>query len=176
MSELKVLIVGAGLGGLSLAQGLRARGMSVAVFERDASPWVRPQGYRLHLDADALNAAREILPADLHAVFEATAQYTEPFTTILRTDLSVAKRLPTLDEHGEGVWPHDDGPAAHANVDRATLRQILLTGLDGIVHYGKKLDRYESTPEGVTAHFADGSTAHGDVLVGADGIRSAVRA
>ncbi len=41
--------------------------------------------------------------------------------------------------------------------------------------YGKALTHYESGPDGVTAHFADGSSAHGDVLVGADGIRSAVR-
>ncbi|MDI5963759.1 FAD-dependent oxidoreductase [Streptantibioticus silvisoli] len=173
-AQLRVLIAGAGLGGLTLARSLRGHGIDVAVFERDASPWDRPQGYRLHLDADAINAAREVLPDDLRAVFEATAQYTEPFTTILAPDLSVIKRLPTHDEHGD-VWPGHDGTAVHANVDRATLRQILLAGLDDAVHFGRTLERYESTAEGVTAFFADGSTAHGDVLVGADGIRSAVR-
>ncbi len=175
MSELRVLIAGAGLGGLTLAQSLRSHGIDVAVFERDASPWDRPQGYRLHLDADALGAAREVLPADLHAVFDATAQYTEAFTTILGTDLSVIKRLPARDAHGEGVWPAHDGPAPHANVDRATLRQILLAGLEDAVCFGKTLSRYESCADGVTAYFTDGSQAHGHVLVGADGIRSAVR-
>lgn len=174
MPDLKVLIAGAGLGGLTLAQSLRGNGIDVAVFERDAGPWDRPQGYRLHLDADAINAAREVLSPELHALFEATAQYTEPFTTILGTDLSVLKRLPTQDDHGD-VWPRHDGPAVHANVDRATLRQILLAGLNGAVHFGRTLERYESTPEGVTAYFTDGSREHGDVLVGADGIRSAVR-
>ncbi|MFK0150883.1 FAD-dependent oxidoreductase [Streptomyces sp. NPDC090499] len=175
MSDLKVLVAGAGLGGLTLAQSLRNHGIDVAVFERDASPWDRPQGYRLHLDADALNAAREVLPADLHAVFDATAQYTEAFTTILGTDLSVIKRLPAQDDHGQGVWPAHDGPGSHANVDRATLRQILLAGLEHTVRFGKTLDHYESDSEGVTAYFTDGSRAHGHVLVGADGIRSAVR-
>ncbi|REH35302.1 2-polyprenyl-6-methoxyphenol hydroxylase-like FAD-dependent oxidoreductase [Kutzneria buriramensis] len=174
MSDLKVLVVGAGLGGLTLARSLRGHGIDVAVFERDASPWDRPQGYRLHLDADAINAAREVLPAELRAVFEATAQYTEPFTTILTTGLSVIKRLRTQDGYGD-VWPRHDGPEIHANVDRATLRQILLAGLENTVHYGRTLERYESTDEGVTAFFTDGSRAHGDVLVGADGIRSAVR-
>ncbi|MEU9346204.1 FAD-dependent monooxygenase [Streptomyces sp. NPDC048278] len=175
MSDLKVLVAGAGLGGLTLARSLRGHNIDVAVFERDASPWDRPQGYRLHLDTDALRAAREVLPADLHAVFEATAQFTEPFTTILGTDLSVLKRLPAQDEHGEAVRPAQVGPGSHANVDRATLRQILFAGLEGTVRFGKALDHYESDSDGVTAYFTDGSQARGDVLVGADGIRSAVR-
>ncbi|GHF33987.1 2-polyprenyl-6-methoxyphenol hydroxylase-like FAD-dependent oxidoreductase [Amycolatopsis bartoniae] len=158
-----VLIIGSGLGGLTLAQSLRAGGIDVAVFERDRSPWERPQGYRLHLDADAVNAVREVLPPHLVALFEATSYFTEPFTTILDTDLTVARRLPAAGD-------------VHANVDRATLRRILLTGLDDVLHFGKRLERYESTSAGVTAYFGDGSTAHGDVLVGADGIRSAVRA
>lgn len=64
----------------------------------------------------------------------------------------------------------------HFNVDRATLRQILLSGLDDAVQYGKKLIRCEQHNDRVIAHFDDGSTVEGDVLVGADGIRSAVRA
>jgi 2-polyprenyl-6-methoxyphenol hydroxylase-like FAD-dependent oxidoreductase len=171
----KVLIAGIGLGGLTLAQSLRRRGIDVALYERDPSPWDRPQGYRLHLDADARNAAREVLPADLAAVFEATSHSTEPFTTILDTDLSVIKRLPTDDEDDHRVWPRSTRPVGHANVDRATLRQILLTGLDDAVHFGKTLQRYEEKSDRVTAYFGDGTTADGDVLVGADGIRSAVR-
>ncbi|WP_043673040.1 FAD-dependent oxidoreductase [Streptomyces xylophagus] len=170
----KVLVIGSGLGGLTLAQSLRGGGIDVAVFERDASPWDRPQGYRLHLDDDAVNAAREVLPGHLVALFEATSQFTEPFTTILKTDLSVVRRLPAHDDHGD-VWPGREN-RVHANVDRATLRQILMSGLDDVIHFGKELVRYEDTPDGVTAYFGDGTTAHGDVLVGADGIRSAVRA
>ena len=56
MPQIKVLIIGAGLGGLCLAQSLRKADIQVELFERDASPWDRPQGYRLHLEADALNS------------------------------------------------------------------------------------------------------------------------
>ena len=49
MSTFKVLIIGAGLGGLCLAQSLRQANIDFEVFERDSSPWERPQGYRLHL-------------------------------------------------------------------------------------------------------------------------------
>ena len=175
MSDLHVLVVGAGLGGLTLAQSLHRQGVRVSVFERDDTPWARTQGYRLHLDADALNAAREVLPAQLYRMFEATAFYTEPFTTVLAPDLSVIKRLPTEDDHGQGIWPEYDGPSTHANVDRATLRQIMLAELPD-VQFGKALQSYSTASTGrVVAHFTDGSAVEGDVLVGADGIRSAVR-
>jgi 2-polyprenyl-6-methoxyphenol hydroxylase-like FAD-dependent oxidoreductase len=108
-------------------------------------------------------------------VFEATSHRTEPYTTILAQNLSLIKRLMADDEHGQDVWPTHVGPPVHANVDRATLRQILLTGLDDRVHYGKTLERYESKEGGVVAYFSDGTTSAGHVLVGADGIRSAVR-
>ncbi len=105
MPQIKVLIVGAGLGGLCLAQSLRNAHIDFEVFERDLSPWDRPQGYRLHLEADALNALREVLPPDLHRLFEATAMRTNPFTTILKQDFTVLKRIPTDDGQDAQYWP-----------------------------------------------------------------------
>jgi 2-polyprenyl-6-methoxyphenol hydroxylase-like FAD-dependent oxidoreductase len=59
----RVAVVGAGLGGLCLAQGLRREGVDVTVYERDASLEGRRQGYRLHLDARAGVALARCLPA-----------------------------------------------------------------------------------------------------------------
>ena len=176
MPQIKVLIIGAGLGGLCLAQSLRKADIQVELFERDASPWDRPQGYRLHLEADALNALREVLPPDLYRLFEATAMRTTPFTTILKTDLSVAKRIPTDDGQDAQYWPEFvSDEKIHCNVDRGTLREIALLELENCCHFDKQLISYESTAEGVIAAFADGTHANGHVLVGADGIHSAVR-
>ena len=52
-----VLIIGGGIGGLCLAQGLRRRGVSVAVYERDRTPDVRLQGYRLSIEPPGSAAA-----------------------------------------------------------------------------------------------------------------------
>ena len=174
VSTVKVLVSGAGLGGLCLAQALRRRGVEVEVFERDRSPWDRPQGYRLHIDSDGVNALHQSLPPELYALFDATSMRPLPFTTIVDTKLAVQRRLPS-DEHGSTQVSSSQVLPAHANVNRATLRQILLAGLEDIVHFGKRLSHYESDEKGVTATFEDGTRARGDLLVGADGIRSAVR-
>ena len=174
MSELKIVVVGAGLGGLCLAQALRRRNIPVEVFERDETPWDRPQGYRLHLDGDGINALRQSLPPALFEIFDATSMKARPFTTIVDTALAVQRRVPD-NEHGGTQDPSLDGSSAHLNVDRATLRQILLAGLEDAVHFGKVFSHYKSDENGITAAFEDGTKITGDVLVGADGIRSKVR-
>ena len=174
MLKLNVVIVGAGLGGLCLAQALRRLNVDVAVFERDRTPWDRPQGYRLHLDSDGINAIHQSLPPALYELFDATSMKPLSFTTIVDTALAVQRRVPD-DEHGGTQENSFQGAPAHMNVNRATLRQLLLTGLDDCVHFGKKLTHYDADENGVTAYFEDGTKVTGDVLVGADGIRSAVR-
>jgi 2-polyprenyl-6-methoxyphenol hydroxylase-like FAD-dependent oxidoreductase len=74
------------------------------------------------------------------------------------------------------IYPPSPDPADRAHpADRMFLREILLSGLDGIVRFGRAFDRYEVSPGGVTAHFSEGTSITGDVLVGADGVGSAVR-
>src|SRR5207245_1659699 len=63
----------------------------------------------------------------------------------------------------------------HTGVHRRTLRAILRARLGDAFHPGQPVTGYEETPGQVTVTLANGNTAQGDVLVGADGIRSAVR-
>ena len=71
--SLYVLVVGAGVGGLCLAQGLKGAGVSVAVFERDRATDSRPQGYRLNIDPTGSRALSDCLSPDLWQVLVATA-------------------------------------------------------------------------------------------------------
>jgi 2-polyprenyl-6-methoxyphenol hydroxylase-like FAD-dependent oxidoreductase len=84
-----------------------------------------------------------------------------------------------LQEAATGHFSSSDSSAfvtVGSSIDRLTLRQVLLAGLDDIVHFGKECTHYEQQPDGtVRAHFADGTAAVGDVLVAADGVGSRIR-
>lgn len=169
MSDLHVIIAGGGLGGLALAQGLQRAGIGVAVHEKDPTAGFRNQGYRIRINSDGITALKAVLTARAYEVFAATAGTPGP-------------RMDTFDHqlnllHAQELPPVPNLPGGgNLAVNRMTLRQILLAGLDEVVHYGARLTHYETNPSGsVTAHFADGTSATGDVLIGADGVNSAVR-
>lgn len=169
MSNLHVLVAGGGLGGLALAQGLRRSGISVAVYEKDATPAFRNQGYRIRINTAGIKALKAVLTPQAYEVFAATAGMPGP-------------RMDTLDHqlnllHAHNLPEASDLPGGgHLAVNRMTLRQILLSGLGNAVHFAAQFTHYTTDASGsVTAHFADGSTASGDVLVGADGVNSAAR-
>ncbi|MBV8087201.1 MAG: FAD-dependent monooxygenase [Chloroflexi bacterium] len=168
----EIVVIGAGLGGLCLAQGLRRAGRDVAVYERDSSPSARAQGYRISLDRRAEDALRACLPGPLFRLFEATRGQPSVGVAIYR---AAADGL-----HEEGGMRFSDEPRAgipargHA-VGRLVLREILLAGLEDAVHFGKEFTSYELASSGPVARFADGATVHCQALVGADGVNSRVR-
>ena len=59
------MIIGGGLGGLCLAQGLTKSGISVTVYEADAAPEVRAQGYRISVKDTGTQALQACLPTHL---------------------------------------------------------------------------------------------------------------
>ena len=170
---LRVLVIGAGLGGLCLAQGLHKAGISVAVYERDRSPEARTQGYRFHMDIRGEEALRECLPPSLYELALATRAQPSKGATVFNI---VAGEL---QEVATGRFPEsgsNEFVTVGSSIDRLTLRQVLLAGLDDLVHFGKEFTRYEQQPDGtVRACFADGTEAVGDVLVAADGVGSRIR-
>ncbi len=166
---LHVLIAGGGLSGLALAQGLIKDGHTCDVFERDADD-SRKVGYYLHMNADGGEALRRCLPADLFELYAETSRrtYDRRESIVLDDQFRELSAQPHL-------GPPNDGERPHTGVHRRTLRSILRARLGDRLHPGKQVVGYTETESGVTVHLSDGSTAEGDVLVGADGIRSAVR-
>ncbi len=164
-----VLIIGGGIGGLCLAQGLKKAGVSVAVYERDRTRTERLQGYRIHIDPNGSRALAACLPADLFQKFDATCGKSGKGFKIMTQGLDELLFIeqPSLPQ---------DPIARHRAVSRITLRQVLLTGLDDIVHLDKKFTHYADGKDGrIIAHFEDGTTAVGDLLIAADGVKSKVR-
>lgn len=157
---MRVSVAGAGLGGLALAQGLRGAGIEADVFERDPGIVARFQGYRLVLDPIGFQAVRDCLPARWHPLLDEIVMDASAEQLILDPQLTEIGRL------GAG--------RTGIVVDRQVLRHLLLTGLT--VHTGAELTGYDvPAGGGVRARFAGRAPATADLLVGADGVTSAVR-
>lgn len=172
-APLHVIVIGGGIGGLTLAQGLKKSGVGVAVYERDRTRTDRVQGYRVHINPTGSLALHECLPPDLFEAFTCTCGKRSGGIRFLTEQMNV---LLSLDLDEAAAVLREEGIAQHRSVSRITLRQVLLSGLDDVVQFGKTFTHYEETLSGrIIAHFDDGTTAEGDVLVAADGGGSRVR-
>ena len=168
---MKVIIIGGGVGGLGLAQGLRRSGVDVEVFERDTAPGRRWEGYRLHINPAGARALHACLPDPVWREFLATAGPGGDFG-FLTDQLAELVVIEESIMHPDGARPEEN----HYAADRATLRRVLSTGLDDVLRYGATFVEYRRLPDGrVEARFADGRTAVGDVLIAADGASSVLR-
>ncbi|KAK8149239.1 hypothetical protein G3M48_007769 [Beauveria asiatica] len=169
---LRVLIIGAGTGGLALAHALQKSraDVSLAVFERDRTRRDGLQGYRVGISPEGARSLAACVPADLFTIFQRTAAATPDYFNMVTEQL---QELISLDGFSRAS---PDGVAAEYSVSRMTLRQLLLTGLEEHVRFDRHFSHYTHNEDGtVTAHFHDGSAETGDVLVGAEGTGSPTR-
>ncbi|KVA09627.1 FAD-dependent oxidoreductase [Burkholderia ubonensis] len=175
MQKIHVAIVGAGLGGLCLAQALKRAGIAFDVYERDPALDSRQQGFRIRIDATGQRALAASLPAGLYALLRASASQRTAGTRFLTPRLTpAAGRVPACWQPDPQASEPED--LADLSIDRLTLREILMAGIEHHVHFGHAIDHYRMLPDArVQARFTHGKFVHCDVLVGADGVNSAIR-
>jgi 2-polyprenyl-6-methoxyphenol hydroxylase-like FAD-dependent oxidoreductase len=156
----EILIVGAGIGGLTAAIALRQAGFHAEVFERTAE--LKEVGAGIALSANAtrvlehLGIMQQVLVRG--TAIEAAVTLTPTGRTLLRMPTNLA-----------------DAPSVCLH--RADLQRALLSSLPpNCVHLGEEFVEFEQTDNAVTVRFASGRTACGGAVIGADGLRSRVRA
>jgi 2-polyprenyl-6-methoxyphenol hydroxylase-like FAD-dependent oxidoreductase len=155
--EARALIVGGGIAGLAVARALSARGAEVTVVERSLA-W-RPEGTALTLARNGLAALDRIGVGD---AVRASGH------RVAAGMIATAAGAP-LGAVPTG-WPE------LLVIHRAALHRCLLEDLDVDPRLGTTIMDLEDGPDGVTCHLDDGSSGVVDVVIGADGVGSQVRA
>ena len=160
----KIAIIGGGIGGLTAAVALARKGLAAEVYEQ--APVLEEVGAGVGLWPNAMTAL-------------------EPIGLSGKVAQLAVKLAGQGIKRPDGMWllciPGEvmaqRWGAAIILVHRAELQQLLAAELGpSVIHLGARCTGFEDSDQAVTAHFADGRKVQADVLIGADGVHSAVRA
>ncbi len=167
MAELRVAVVGGGIGGLVLALALRERGISFEVYEQAEE--LREIGAAVALSA---NATRELRRLGLDDELEAVSVVPSALV-IRRWDTGAIIADHPIGRNG--AYEATFG-APYYGVHRVALLQALAERLSGDgLHLGRRCVRVEERRSVAELHFADGRSAAAGLVVGADGVHSVIR-
>ena len=169
MPKGKILIAGAGIGGLAAASCLLKSGWDVEVFEQ--APVLSEIGAGIQISANAMHVLRHL------GLGEAISQTgVRPKAYVFRLH-NTGEIIHTFALSAEHERLHG---APYVQLHRADLHNLLIARArelkPDIVQLNHKVVGFEERSDGVTLKFANGEAAEGDLLIGADGIKSAIRA
>jgi 2-polyprenyl-6-methoxyphenol hydroxylase-like FAD-dependent oxidoreductase len=146
---MRVVVVGAGLGGLCLANGLHKAGVEVEVLEAQDAIQDFAQGYRININPTGHDALRACLTDGAFSAYERTLHHqSDPGVYLFSSELQLLSRR--------------EVPKAPGAIDRSALRRVLADGVAGRIRLGTRV-----------ASVADLGAA--DLIVAADGVGSALR-
>lgn len=162
----RIAVVGGGIGGLTFAIAMRHHGIDVDIYEQ--ADELREVGAAIAL---AANASRFYY--DHWGMGEELDEAGFEISALIYRDGKTGREI---GRHAAGQTYRDRYGAPFFGIHRAELQRILSTkvGMERI-HLGKRLANINDSGESVVLHFQDGSKAEADIVVGADGVRSAVR-
>jgi salicylate hydroxylase len=168
MQKYRIIIVGAGLGGLAAASALMKAGHHVEIYEQ--APALGEIGAGIQISANAMHALRDIGVGD-----KIMAVGVRPRAYVFRLyDTGEIIQQFSLSEEHEALHG-----APYMHLHRADLHQILAARArefdSEVVRLNKRANAFEESGDGVTVQFDDGTSASGDILIGADGLKSVVR-
>jgi 2-polyprenyl-6-methoxyphenol hydroxylase-like FAD-dependent oxidoreductase len=163
-----VIIIGAGVSGLLLAQRLRRDGVAFEIYEREPDMAYRGAGWGLTLHW-SLPALQSLLPPDLFA------RLPESYVDQAAVERGDVSRFPFFDlRTGELKASTPKAPASERmRVTRGRLRRLLATDID--VRWGKAFRDVQVVDDSVIVSFDDGSSTEGSLLIACDGTHSRVR-
>lgn len=165
MSPATVAIIGGGIGGLTLALALREHGITAEVHEQ--APELREVGAAVALSANGTRVLQRLGLAD--GIARSSAAPTELIYRHWRDAHRIAA-------HPVGETYTRLFGAPYCGIHRADLQQLLSRAVGAEhVHLGHRLVNLDDTGERVRLDFADGTRTSAEIVVGADGVHSAVR-
>jgi salicylate hydroxylase len=160
----KVAIIGAGLGGLSVAQALRKQGINAQVYEK--ARVLRPVGAGLSLVPNGLNSLEAIAPG-ITELLKAAGSQTQKLKLHKSNGELIGQKSVTLQEkYGQPML----------QIRWSRLQEILAPQLPSeAIHLDHRCISFEQNDQRVQVSFQGGKTVQADVLIGADGLNSVVR-
>lgn len=167
MAARKVLIVGAGLGGLSAALCLLKAGFNVEVYEQ--APALAEVGAGIQISANPMHVLRDL---GLEDAVVALGVQPGAYVFRLHDTGEVIQEFPLAAEHRR------QHGAPYVQLHRADLHELLAKAAQNakpdLIQLNRRAAGFTESGRGVTLHFSDGTSVNGDIIVGADGLKSTI--